>query len=330
MALRRVIADSDDEEDDVDLSPVKAAAAAELANPPPDMEPLSPRQPSPRATPAQDNAQTETSDSTDPSFFARVYDEHHGQALQQAHLIENIERQSQKASRSSGDVSLPAKGKGRATDTSSAPDVASSAIGRKPLGRGRLIHMSDATEVTTPRKSADKDEWDVPSSEDDEPATRIARSAKKRKLSNAAVDADPSQDTSNFYVAQSNLTSSQKLQYRKVHIPDEHNGGTTIQESTGQIQPPPNQKSSCATTIAYSTPSRYASSGPRPPWETAPVTEVEADSRASAADVSHARESDMLCPWLTCSPVARVISRCDSLRGAGCDLWPEGPTTGRG
>jgi hypothetical protein len=332
MAPRRVIADSDDDEDDADLSPAKTVTNAAPVDPPFVMEPMSPhhqptedtaaRQPSPCTAPVEENAHTSDSHSTDPSFFAQVYDEQQVGALLHAQLVENIVRKSQRASQSSGEVSLPAKGRGIATNASSATDVTSPVMSREPRGRGRLLQMSDVTEVTTPRKSAGKDEWDVPSSDDEAPVVQSGKSLKMMKLSVSAADGPTSQDTGNLYVAQSNLTTSQKLEYRKVQVPDEPSGDMTTQDSVGQKQPPPNQKSSCATTIAYSTPSRYASSGPRPPWETAAPAElsVESKSRGGVVDVS---TPGIRNSWLglTFGSVAHVFARRDNFcRGEGGGL----------
>ncbi|KAK9797912.1 hypothetical protein SCARD494_03084 [Seiridium cardinale] len=281
MAPKRIIADSDDEDDD--FSPIKPAAETPIHDPRLDMEPLSPhhqptspiiRQPSSLAAL---NIQNDTSDTTDPSFFARVYDEQQGKALQQSHLIENIVRLSQKASASSGDVSLPAKGNGKgkkvvANASSPATDITSPMLLTKPPPRkSQLAQMSDATELTTPKKISKKDEWDIPSSDEEGvgPTKRLVRA------SNSTAD-----DSGKFYVAPSNLSASQKRQYRRVQISDSHSGGTPIPGSAGQMQPPSNHKSSGATTVAVSTPSRYASSGPRPPWETEQTTDVGKESVA--------------------------------------------------
>lgn len=284
MAPRRVIADSDDEDDD--FSPIKPAAVLEprIQDAQPEMEPLSPQhQPaSPivqrqHSVPPAANAQDDTSESTSPSFFANVYDEHQGKALQQSRLVENIVRQSQKASRSSGDVSLPAQGQGRGRkaiiDESSTATNVTSPAPRAKLGprKSQLAQMSDATELTTPKKSSEKDEWDIPSSGDE-----AKPSSKKSARSSGPIAAD----SPKIYVAQSNLSASQKRQYKKVQVPDSHPGDTAIPDSLGQMQPPSNHKSSCATTVAVSTPSRYASSGPRPPWE------IEQPVEASKANTS--------------------------------------------
>ncbi|KAH6646776.1 hypothetical protein BKA67DRAFT_580546 [Truncatella angustata] len=285
MASRRVIADSDDE--DEGLSPIKAFAEFEAHDPRLDMEPLSPqhqpagpilRQPSLLAVA---NAQNDTSGSTDPSFFANIFDEQQDKAMQQSHLIENIVRLSQKASAGSRDVSSPANGKAKSKGkktpvnaSSTATDITSPLVLKKPGPRkSQLVQMSDATEFTTPRKSAGKDQWDIPSSDDEHGKT--AKKGVRESDSNA-------DDSSKFYVAPSSLSASQRRQYRKVQISGSHSGHSTIPDSAALMQPHSNHKSSCATTVAVSTPSRYASSGPRPPWE----IEQAADVRSEAAAIN--------------------------------------------
>ncbi|KAI0025628.1 hypothetical protein F4780DRAFT_719276 [Xylariomycetidae sp. FL0641] len=296
MAPRRVIADSDDDEEEMENPSSLAKHEAD----PPEHEPLSPlHKPS---SPAAPSSHRPTSGTTDPSFFAGIYTENQAAAAQQSHLIESIVRQSQKASASSGDISLPRKGRGRKVDPSSATDVSSSMIPIKP-GNQQALFSDGASEITTPRKSTGA-EWDVPSSAEGATAPKSAKSARHsaRKtygkqnrrgskptsefiVSDAEYEMptnDAPQDseavageealgssplpttsrrkvslhdsvvseTTNFYVAQSNLTTMQKLEYQKVNTP-----------------PIGNQKSSGTTTVAYSTPSRYASSGPPLPWE---------------------------------------------------------------
>ncbi|KAF7541304.1 hypothetical protein G7054_g766 [Neopestalotiopsis clavispora] len=270
MAPRRVIADSDDE--DEDFSPIKLAPVPEdtCQDAQPEMEPLSPQhQPtSPlvrqHSLLAVATAQDDTSGSTSASFFANIHDEHQVKAVQQSRLVENIVRQSQKASRSSGDVSLPAQGQGRGrksvTNASSAATDVTSPFPTAKAGprKSQLVQISDATELTTPRKSANMDEWDVPSSGDE------GNLSGKKKARSSAQTTD---DSSKIIVVQSNLSASQKRQYRKVQVGDSHSGESAIPDSMGQMQPPSIYKSSCATTVAVSTPSRYASSGPRLPYE---------------------------------------------------------------
>lgn len=281
MPPKRVIADSDEEED---FSPVRPASQNAIPDPRLDMEPLSPqhqpastiaRQHSILAVPDQD-----TSGSTTASFFAKIYDEQQSKALKQSHLIENIVRLSQKASASSGVVSSPVQGKGKGkknsvNTSSAATDVTSPVLLTKAAPRkSQLAQMSDATEITTPRSAA-KDEWDVPSSGDEAGAS----SNKGQQTTESATD-----ESSRFYVAASNLSASQKRQFRRVQISDSHSSESAIPDSAGQMQPPSNHKSSGATTVAVSTPSRYASSGPRPPWETEQTTGVA--SRSAAVDLT--------------------------------------------
>ncbi|OTA81349.1 hypothetical protein M434DRAFT_37582 [Hypoxylon sp. CO27-5] len=314
MAPPRVIADSDDEDGvETPLSPPRKEVET------PDVEPLSPG--------ALDQHNL-ISDITDLSFFASVYDEQQARALEHSRLIENIVRQSQKASESSGDVSLPAKGKGRKANASSATNVTSPVVLNK-LGNQPSLFSDDATSITTPRKSAPS-EWDVPSSAETMPAPRSAKSSRgkneksygKRKRSNSkaigssaaaemfmgdgAAHGETVQDlavhdetlpanngaelspqastkrakvslhdsvlhdtptTANFYIAQSNLTTMQKLEYQRVNV--SQYGYPTL---PGTL---PNPKSSGMSTIAYSTPSRYTSSGPPLPWERSSAVNIE-------------------------------------------------------
>ncbi|KAK6825744.1 hypothetical protein PG987_013238 [Apiospora arundinis] len=369
MATRRVIADSDEEEDDDFDSPLKPGPTAappahrydvDVEAEAPEMEPLSPVHQIGDALlhnheydQQQQQQQQRTSGSTDTTFFDNIHDEHrrmaqeqqqqqqHQQHQQRSSLIENIVRMSQKASTSSsGDtVSLPPKTAGgqaaKSSNVSSATDVTSPAVklANKAKQKGTAVttlsgkQVSSASEVTTPRKSDGRDEWDVPSSGDEGRANKsasraaggsatktygkrkrgsiskpsasvpdfyagpeelevaeVARSssdrlptAKKGKMVEIASDESIIPDTGKFYIAPSSLTVSQKEQYRRVHISssDENNrergGEDDVAAPDYSMAPPPasKPKSSCATTIAYSTPSRYASSGPRPPWELA-------------------------------------------------------------
>ncbi|KAI1107401.1 hypothetical protein F4804DRAFT_297805 [Jackrogersella minutella] len=312
MAPRPVIADSDDEDGgDFPLSPLRE----DIEVVPPEIEPLSPQAP---------DAQTRISGTTDQSFFASVYDEQQGRALEQSQLIERIVRQSQKASgSSSGEVSLPAKGKGKKPDASSATDVTSPTVVDRPRNRPSLF-SDGASGVTTPRRSA-PGEWDVPSSAEGPDISRGAKSSRGKKeksygkqirtplktaRASAATEMFIGNDdaahgdtvgdmavpdeirrrkislhdsvlretptTANFYISQSHLTTMQKLEYQKVTVPQ--HGYSTLPVSL------PNPKSSGMSTIAYSTPSRYASSsGPPLPWE-----------RDSAADTQPNPSSDVI------------------------------------
>ncbi|KAI2779178.1 hypothetical protein F4815DRAFT_474378 [Daldinia loculata] len=330
MVPRRVIADSDDEDgDDNTLSPLREDEGIGPPEDPPEVEQLSPHhRPS---SPDVLDSHNHISDTTDQSFFASVYDEQQNRALHQSHLIENIVRQSQQASRSSGEISLPVKGKGKKADASSATNVTSPIV----LGKLRnepLLFSDGASGVTTPRKSASR-EWDVPSSAEDAMVSRTTKSSKgkneksygKRKRSqskatksSAAAEIfmgydnaleETAQDTAlhnemlapshgagpspqpvfkqnevslddsvirdtapiaNFYIAQSNLTTMQKLEYEKVNV--SQNGYPSLPG------PLTNIKSSGMSTVAYPTPSRYASSsGPPLPWERDPAADVEPD-----------------------------------------------------
>ncbi|KAI0843495.1 hypothetical protein F5Y06DRAFT_5590 [Hypoxylon sp. FL0890] len=350
MAPRQVIADSDDEDGgDAPLSPPRKEIE------PPEVEPLSPG--------ALDQ-HNQISDVTDQSFFASVYDEQQSRAIEHSQLIENIVRQSQKASRSSGDVSLPTKGKGKKANASSATNVTSPIVLNKP-GNQPSLFSDDATSITTPRKSA-PGEWDVPSSAEAVPAPRTAKGSRgneksydKRKRSqsktigsSAAAEmfiGDDAQDsatnvetlpasngvelspqpatkrmkaslhdpglqhtpaTANFYIAQSNLTTMQKLQYQKVNVPQY--GYSTL---PGTL---PNPRSSGMTTIAYSTPSRYTSSGPPLPWERSSavgidpgdspnVIDITSSPDVIAADYDHAEKLTADTPPTHAHPVHREV-----------------------
>lgn len=179
MARHKVIADSEDEDegDDVLLLEPKG----DLQRPEP--EPLSPHhQPSsPRAAASEHH--THSSDTTDPSFFAKIYDDQQSLAVQQSNLVENIVRQSQRACASSGDVSLPAL-KRRRANPSSGTDVTSPMILSRPRNHKNLS-TDDASEITTPRKSAAQ-VWEIPSSPEDRAASRRTKDShgetKRRKL----------------------------------------------------------------------------------------------------------------------------------------------------
>ncbi|KAI1506643.1 hypothetical protein F5X99DRAFT_365029 [Biscogniauxia marginata] len=306
MAPRRVIADSDDEDGgDEPLSPL----GQEIE--PPQPEPLSPQhRPS---SPDAPNSHNHVSDTTDPSFFADVYSEQQNRALQQSHLIENIVRQSQKASASSGEAGVP------------------SSVVLDGLGNQEDIFNHDPSEFNTPRKGTGE-EWEVPSSPEDATSRSVKRSngtkerthgKRKKSQSNPATKTFAAEDdlevkqtaedialqdggsagdgalessllpatetrkislhdsvvpeNKNFYVAQSNLTTMQRLEYQKVNV--SQNGYPGLPGSLS------NQKSSCATTIAYPTPSRYASSGPPLPWER-PATATQEDSSRDVIDIT--------------------------------------------
>ncbi|KAI1330577.1 hypothetical protein F5Y16DRAFT_338410 [Xylariaceae sp. FL0255] len=82
-------------------------------------------------------------------------------------------------------------------------------------------------------------------------------------------------DIANFYVAQSNLTTMQKLEFQKVNVPVGGYSGLP-----GSLA---NHKSSGATTIAYSTPLGY-SSIPTLPWE--PITRPASAQSKTAIEIS--------------------------------------------
>ncbi|KAI1481276.1 hypothetical protein F4774DRAFT_46505 [Daldinia eschscholtzii] len=332
MVPRRVIADSDDEDgDDSPLSPLREDEKVD----PPEVEPLSPyHRPSSSDVLEinNNNNNNNISDTTDQSFFASVYDEQQSRALHQSHLIEKIVRQSQQASRSSGEVSLPEIEKGKKVDVSMATNVTSPVVLSKPRNHPSLFSDGDSG-VTTPQKSV-PGEWDVPSSAEDAMVPRASKSSRGRNeksygkrrrsqskatKSSAAADIfmgydDGALDESvqntalhnemvapshraeqsplpasgrkeishhdsvvretapiaNFYIAQSNLTTMQKLEYEKVNV--SQNGYSNLPGPLNNI------KSSGLSTLAYPTPSRYASSsGPPLPWERGSAADVEPD-----------------------------------------------------
>ncbi|XDG03226.1 hypothetical protein ABKA04_002841 [Annulohypoxylon sp. FPYF3050] len=287
MASRRVIADSDDEDDDDrPLTPPREDIREDVEMPP-EIEPLSPQLP---------DTQKPTSGTTDQSFFASVYDEQQSRAFEQSQLIEQIVRRSQKASGSSGEVSHPVKGKTRKSDASSATDVTAPVI-LDNLGNQPPLFDSCASGVTTPRKSV-PGEWDVPSSAEAAPSSRAAKNSKGREKSYGKQKGTPSKIIGssaaaemflgngvtheayptnhdmpapmNFYIAQSNLTTMQKLEYQRVNVSQSGYSGLPVSH--------PNPKSSGVSTVAYSTPSRYASSGPPLPWERSPMAVPLADT----------------------------------------------------
>lgn len=306
MARRRVIADSEDEDEGDDV--LLPHLGDDFDRPEP--EPLSPHR--------QLEGDKQSSDVTDPSFFANIYDNQQDLAVQQSHLIENIVRQSQRASASSGDVSLPSKKNGRRVNPSSGTDVTSPMVLSRPQNHATPFN-DDASDFTTPRKSMGQ-VWDIPSSPVGATApqsTKSGRSKEKtygktksrrsrlasspapavtftaqettprRPLEDVGVEHQPEGDQSTdspsipatrrtkvshhdttlpdatkFYIAQSNLTTMQKLEYQRVNVSVNGYGGLP-----GSL---PNHKSSGATTIPYSTPSGYSSIPPLP-WEEPPA-----------------------------------------------------------
>ncbi|KAI0556240.1 hypothetical protein F4679DRAFT_24675 [Xylaria curta] len=318
MARRDVIADSEDEDEGDDVFLPHAGGGLDRPEP----EPLSPDEQRSSLTARDGNKPS--SDVTNPSFFAKIYDAQRDLTLQQSHLIENIVRQSQRASASSGDVSLPAKKTGRRIDPSSGTtDVTSPMILTRPRNHMTLID-DDASNFTTPRKSMGQ-VWDIPSSPEDAVAPRSTKSTKsrenlydkvKRRRSKLASSPAPAEmsgaeeehgdddspekdrgmdlpslpaarttkvshhdatlpDTTKFYIAQSNLTTMQKLEYQRVNVSVNGYGGIP-----GSL---PNYKSS-ATTIPYSTPAGYSPVPPLP-WEE-PLAQPSSPQRNVALNLS--------------------------------------------
>ncbi|KAI1748534.1 hypothetical protein F4782DRAFT_356616 [Xylaria castorea] len=316
MARRKVIADSEDEDEGDDIFLPHSEGDFDRPEP----EPLSPRG-QPSSSLATRESGKQSSDVTDPSFFANIYDNQRNLAAQQSHLIENIVRQSQRASASSGHVSLPSKKTGRRTDPSFGTDVTSPMILSRPQNRMTLSN-DDASDFTTPRKSMGQ-VWDIPSSPDGVAAPRSTKSTRSKEntygkvkkgrsrpasspapadmseeaeaatpkppLEDLGLDYPPEEsprtdspsmppakrtkvsrhdstptlpDTTKFYIAQSNLTTMQKLEYQRVNASVNGYGGLP-----GSL---PNHKSSGAATIPYSTPSGYSPVPPLP-WEEPPA-----------------------------------------------------------
>lgn len=322
MAKRKVIADSEDEDEGEDELLLHVDGSER-----PEPEPLSPTDPDP----LNHNQQSDVTDVTDPPFLANIYDDQQSLTVQQSHLIENIVRQSQRASASSGDVSLPSMKKRRRVDLSSGTDVTSPTSLSRTRKHDNLLTEA-ASEFTTPRKSAGQ-EWEIPSSPEDAPASRNPKcissgektsSKNKRRRSRLmsspvaaelfaakeAIQQEPVEqigvddqedgglgagatstpaakrmhyshhdsalpDPTKIYVAQSNLTTMQKLEYQKVHVSINGYGA-----ATGSL---PHQKSSGAT-IAYPTPRGYSPVPPLP-WEE-PPTQPTSPRRNEVLNVS--------------------------------------------
>ncbi|KAI0518264.1 hypothetical protein F5B22DRAFT_79175 [Xylaria bambusicola] len=302
MAARKVIADSEDEDEGDEILLLRPEGDVDRPEP----EPLSPDHQPSSPTAAASEHHNQSSDITNPSFFANIYENQQLLAVQQSNLVENIVRQSQRASASSGDVSLPAL-KRRRVNPSSGTDVTSPRAPGRPRNRTTVL-TDDASEFTTPRKSTGQ-EWDIPSSPENAaaschtqrptsrgethgerkrrklklpsspaaPISGVAKTTPKAPLEDAdaetqvdgvltagAVSTPPARnhdftlpDTTKFYIAQSNLTTMQKLEYQKVNVSNGYGG------LPGSL---PHQKSSGVTTIAYSTPSGYSPVPPLP-WE---------------------------------------------------------------
>ncbi|KAI0181298.1 hypothetical protein GGR52DRAFT_27567 [Hypoxylon sp. FL1284] len=319
MATRRVIADSDDESGDEDPpSPDRPGIMG-----PPEVEPLSPQR-----DPSSSGARNQPSDSTDQSFFASVYDEQQSRAAQQSQLVEHIIRQSQRASRSSGEASLPAG----AWDVPSSPEgaeketSAKSSRGKNEKSYGKRRRGSKAASSPAAAKIFMGD--DGSSASIDYNANAHNDTAKKRKVSLHDSVPQEASTTANFYIAQSNLTTMQKLEYQKVSVPRNSYPGLP-----GSLNN--NQKSSGMTTIAYSTPSRYASSsGPPLPWERSPAPEHEpGDSNiidiTSSPDIIAAGH-DFIEEAAVETTYEKTHSGLDEVESATADSTPKAPQKKKG
>ncbi|KAI1820549.1 hypothetical protein F4861DRAFT_54860 [Xylaria intraflava] len=283
MAVRKVIADSEDEDEGED-EPVPYSEG-DCVRPEPEL--LSPHhRPS---SPVVPDSNKPPPDVTDASFFTEIYTDQQSLAAQQSYLIENIVRQSQKASASSGDVSLPPMKLGGKANPSSGTDVTSPLVLNGPRNNRTLV-SEGVSEFTTPLKIASQ-VWDIPSSAENTRSREKTYAKSKGPMHKAPIedgdgDYQPYEvprtspaptpavkraklshhdpilpSTATFYIAQSNLTTMEKLEYQKVHVPTNGYGGLP--------GPLPNPKSSYASTIPYSTPSGYSPVTPR--WKEFPA-----------------------------------------------------------
>jgi len=268
----------------------------------PQAEPLSPDHQPPLHHSGQ------SSGSTSQSAFARIAAAQQEKVLRQSRLIENIVRQSQRVvvdsgsgSRSGGDGSGSS---GRWLDGEDGGSGVSGQ-GRVVLDLVGLAAEEGGAGAGQPTRARGS-EWDIPSSPEtpadgllttsrgrrSSPAARYPADAisteelwdqpalppaKRQRVSmhNTLGDSSSSGKGSGFCVVPSNLTTMQKLEYQRVSVPQQNSNSNSLAgENTAAVRTTPTgqqQKSSCATTIAYTTPSRYASSGGRYPWESSVI-----------------------------------------------------------
>lgn len=241
----------------------------------------------------------QSSNSTSQSAFARIAAAQQEKVLQQSRLIENIVRQSQRVV-----VDIGSGSGGDGSGSSSRRWLDSEGGGSGTSGQGRVVldleglaAQEEAAGAGQQQARATRSEWDIPSSPEipaNDPLTTLRGQlsgteelwdqpalppAKRQRVSmhNTLGDSSSSGKGSGFYVAPSNLTTMQKLEYQRVNVPQANsnsNSNSLTGENTTAVRTTPTgqqQKSSCATTIAYTTPSRYASSGGRYPWESSVV-----------------------------------------------------------
>ncbi|KAH7040702.1 uncharacterized protein B0I36DRAFT_344399 [Microdochium trichocladiopsis] len=307
---------------------------------------------------SNENHGDQSSDSTSQSVFARIAAAQQEKVLQQSRLIENIVRQSQRVV----GVGADDNGNGNGAEVNGIwnADESSSASGQPHVVLG-----FDSTASSIPAQARKHDEWDIPSSPEaaeerlpTKSETRRTTTTRRARESLESIGEDATEgaskvttdsvddeltghlslpqakrqrvslhdtlgdSTKGFYVAPSHLTTMQKLEYQRVSVPQ---NSLTVEATKGT---PISQqlKSSGATTIAYTTPSRYASSGGRYPWESSVVVEDEGDHEVinipSSPDV-FAQEGPSILPQLEADlpeagPEASFASPVrSSIRGSG-------------
>jgi len=327
MAPRREILDSEDEGSDFG----DGAGFGEVAGPNdaqmPHDEPLD-------IVEASHNPGT---DSTDPSFFQRIYDQQQSAAHAQDLIPDTAPVGPSASTWTQISSAPPPRQKPQPKDHSSLTSITDPVPASRKSKRTREAHQTEVIDLTeTPRKEAaslESDVWDVPTSarsqrttrtyrkrklaplsleqeptpnampdtqdpyafpdttpptkrksgrdhpsssaqqppdssplmliptEDTISSDRLTRSSRKKKASFGVDSSMPDTAAPSLYITQSTLTASQKREYRTVSLSSE-----AMQEGSEIL--PPDQlfgagevyKSSGATTVAYPTPSRVASS----------------------------------------------------------------------
>ncbi|KAK0741656.1 hypothetical protein B0T21DRAFT_345550 [Apiosordaria backusii] len=283
MAPREIL-DSEDDGDDFDdqdygdtLIPI-AGAAPEAEDAP---EPQAAAAPPP---PDAINNVTNTSTlSTDPSFFERVYEAQYTACVEEAPPTVSDDITTQLAlmppsTRKSGRARAPTQKQSenndvvdlttpRKTAEDSVWDFPGSSL-PPTADPGPAAASSSARSTRSARKRTQ-----VSNTQDEDPyafpASTPARSSKRTRRSlSATAESSPvalvPNATSQMYVAQSELTPSQKEQYATVSLPPSSTGEAGVPQPTLPLQLEGTEvhKSSgmTVTTIAYTTPSRIGSS----------------------------------------------------------------------
>ncbi|KAI2631742.1 hypothetical protein GGS21DRAFT_159346 [Xylaria nigripes] len=282
MARRKVVADSEDEDDGED----ELASYTEGGFARPEPEQLSPHH-QPSSPVAPEGYKQPSSVTT--SFFTDIYTNQQTLAVQESNLIENIVRQCQMASASSGNISLPPIKQGG--KESFGTDV-TTPLTLSRAQKNRALVSDGGSEITTPCKSRGQ-EWEVPSSAEDANGREKTNAEGKRSISGLAssffiassstkaltedrtapVETPAAKraklshhtpalsGTPNFYIAPSSLTTMEKLQYQKVNM---------CMNEYGMLPGlPSNNKSSYTASIPHSTKSGYTSNLPQQ-WEESP------------------------------------------------------------